>query len=64
MINIISKRCIYDTCTTIPIYNFPKEKTALYCNLHKLDNMIDINRNDALMNNVGHDHYTIFQQKK
>ena len=40
MINIISKKCIYEKCTTRAAYNIPTEKIALYCNIHKLENMI------------------------
>jgi hypothetical protein len=42
MINIISKRCIYEGCMIIPNYNYDGQTKSLYCAQHKLDNMIDI----------------------
>ena len=28
-------KCIQDNCMTIPNFNIPTEKTALYCSIHK-----------------------------
>ena len=35
-------RCKNDNCKTIPLYNYEGETKALYCNIHKKENMIDI----------------------
>jgi hypothetical protein len=41
MVNVKSKICIYNGCNTIP--SFAKEgEQALYCGIHKLDNMVDV----------------------
>ena len=45
MIDIKSKRCIFDNCNIRPSYNYENEKQAIYCAKHKLDNMIDIKNN-------------------
>jgi hypothetical protein len=42
MVNVTSKKCIYENCKTIPNYNFVGNKTAIYCNIHKLENMVDV----------------------
>ena len=36
------KKCIHENCMKTPIYNISTEQIALYCNIHKLENMIDI----------------------
>ena len=41
MIDVISKRCVYDGCNTQPSCNYPSEYKGIYCNTHKLENMID-----------------------
>jgi predicted nucleic acid-binding OB-fold protein len=40
MINIYSKKCL--KCHKRPFFNFKNEKNPIYCNIHKLKNMIDI----------------------
>jgi hypothetical protein len=42
MINIISKRCIYEGCKTQSNFNFEGQQTGLYCGEHKLDRMMNI----------------------
>ena len=37
-----SNICVYDYCKTRSTYNYDNESKALYCNEHKLANMIDI----------------------
>ena len=37
-----SKYCIFNGCTTYALFNNVGEKKALYCSVHKLENMIDI----------------------
>jgi hypothetical protein len=56
MIDIKNKRCIYENCNKIPIFNYEGEIKALYCNEHKLENMIDIlkiNVDDEPLNILG-----------
>jgi hypothetical protein len=42
MIDIKHKKCIYEGCKKYPNFNYENESIALYCNSHKLENMIDI----------------------
>ena len=35
MINIKNKRCFENNCMTIPNFNLPTEKKAIYCFEHK-----------------------------
>lgn len=42
MINVNKKNCIYEGCSTTPSYNFSGKKGGIYCNKHKLDNMINV----------------------
>ena len=42
MIDVRSKRCIYEDCIKSPLYNIPTLKTPIYCKEHKLDEMIDV----------------------
>jgi hypothetical protein len=44
MVNIISLKtqCLEETCVTIPYFNFPGEKKALYCSKHKKDGMVNV----------------------
>jgi hypothetical protein len=42
MLNVVSKKCIHIECSVLPSYNYPGEKTAIYCAKHKLDDMINI----------------------
>ena len=36
------KKCIHENCMTLPIFNLQTEKKPLYCNIHKLENMINV----------------------
>ncbi len=36
------RKCLNKDCKTEPSYNYKNEKIPLYCNLHKLINMIDV----------------------
>jgi len=40
MINIVSRTCVFSNCKILPCYN--DQKTGIYCNLHKLEGMIDV----------------------
>ena len=42
MINVKSKPCIFENCKTIPLFNFEGETKALYCSIHKKENMINV----------------------
>ena len=42
MIDVKHKRCSYENCLKGPSFNLATEKTAIYCNEHKNENMIDI----------------------
>ena len=42
MIDVKSKTCRFENCRTRPVFNLEGEKQALYCFLHKENNMIDI----------------------
>ena len=42
MVNIHSKKCKFGGCSTKPKFNYPGEKTGLYCSIHKKENMIDV----------------------
>jgi hypothetical protein len=36
------RKCVHEGCTTIPSYNTPGEKQALYCKSHASDDMINV----------------------
>ena len=42
MINIKDGVCRFEDCIEIPYYNYINEKTARYCPIHKLPEMIKI----------------------
>jgi len=42
MIDVLNKTCIYENCITIPNFNLPNEKIAIYCAKHKLKDMINV----------------------
>jgi hypothetical protein len=42
MIDIKSKKCVYNGCKVQPIYNFKEKLFASYCATHKLEGMSDI----------------------
>ena len=65
MIDVINKRCIHENCMTHPACNLPTEKIALYCNIHKLENMIDIKHKRCIHENcMKHPLYNISTEKK
>ena len=45
------KKCIHENCMKQPSYNIPTEKIALYCNIHKLENMINIKNKNCIYEN-------------
>jgi hypothetical protein len=51
MIDVKSKRCIYENCMTRPTYNVPTETKGLYCFEHKLGNMIDVKNKRCIYEN-------------
>jgi hypothetical protein len=42
MINVKQSNCLFDNCNKIPYFNLPDKKIGLYCDQHKLENMINI----------------------
>ncbi len=38
----MTKYCIEENCNTRPTFNYKDETTAIYCSIHRLENMIDI----------------------
>ncbi len=44
-------KCIIENCNTQPIFNYENKKIGLYCNVHKLDNMINVKNKKCLYNN-------------
>ena len=51
MIDITSKKCVYENCTIRPSYNYENEKQVLYCKTHKLYNMIAIKSKKCIYEN-------------
>ena len=51
MINVVSKRCIYENCLTLPSYNIASETKPLYCAEHKKENMINVKNKYCIENN-------------
>ncbi|CAN0512697.1 unnamed protein product [Laminaria digitata] len=41
MVNVRSKRCMHEACTTRPSYNFEGRK-KVYCKLHAEDGMVNL----------------------
>ena len=52
MINIHDKKCLVENCNTIPNYNIIGETKGIYCNSHKLLNMINV-KTKYCKNNCG-----------
>ena len=50
MIDVKHKTCKIDGCKKQPYYNNENEKTALYCNEHKKDDMIDVKHKKCIYN--------------
>ncbi|CAN0325290.1 unnamed protein product, partial [Laminaria digitata] len=44
MVDIVSKRCKQDSCTTIPSFNFNGSKTPVYCKQHLKAGMVGVHR--------------------
>lgn len=42
MINVKDKTCIFEKCKVLPLYNYETHKTPLYCNKHKLTDMVNV----------------------
>lgn len=42
MCNVIDVKCIFEGCNIRPTFNIEGEHKALYCSIHKKDNMVDI----------------------
>jgi hypothetical protein len=40
--------CIYEGCNTRPYYNFAEEKRGIYCNKHRLVDMINVNKKTCI----------------
>lgn len=45
MIDVMNKKCIFNSCVKQPSYNYEGEKKALYCVDHKLETMVDVKSN-------------------
>ena len=45
------KYCIFENCKTRPNFNFEDEKTALYCSMHKKENMINVKSKPCIFEN-------------
>jgi hypothetical protein len=48
MINIYTKKCIEEGCTTQAHYNFINEKTPIYCSPHKKKQMIIVTNKSCI----------------
>jgi hypothetical protein len=44
MINVLSKKCLYEGCESISQFNLPIVKSPIFCSKHKLEGMIDVKR--------------------
>ena len=51
MIDVKNKTCNFENCKTQPTYNIDGEKTALYCSIHKKENMINIKDKTCIFEN-------------
>jgi hypothetical protein len=51
MIDVISKRCAFENCSTRPTYNLSTETKALFCSEHKQENMIDVKNKRCVFEN-------------
>ena len=43
MVDVRSKRCLHDSCTKLPKFNFEGSRTSTYCRQHAEDSMVDVN---------------------
>ena len=51
MISVISEKCQYENCLTLPIYNYAGNPKGIYCSKHKLHNMINIKDRRCIIDN-------------
>ena len=51
MIDVKSKRCLFDNCLKLPTFNLPTETKAVYCFEHKQENMIDVKNKRCIFDN-------------
>ena len=42
MVDVKNKKCLEPDCDIRPLYNYNNETKGLYCNEHKLDDMINV----------------------
>ena len=49
MINIVSKKCLFDSCNTIPYFGLPSDKLASYCKAHAEKGMVDLKNKKCLV---------------
>ena len=42
MVDVKSKKCAHDGCSTQPIFNMPDQQKGIYCSEHKLPGMVDV----------------------
>ena len=42
MIDVLNKKCEFESCLKQPCFNFLGNKTCLFCGEHKLEGMIDV----------------------
>ena len=47
-----NKYCIFEICKKRSSFNFEGEKTALYCSIHKKENMIDVRSKNVYLKDV------------
>jgi hypothetical protein len=48
MINLKKPTCCYPGCSIQPYFNYPGKKFAIYCDIHKLDTMVNVLSNKCL----------------
>ena len=51
MVYVINKRCLFENCNKRPAYNYENIKKGIYCNDHKLQDMIDVVNKRCLFEN-------------
>lgn len=42
MVNVLSKKCAYEDCATLPFYNYSGKKGGKYCATHKKKGMVNV----------------------
>ena len=63
MVNVKTKRCKYENCTTNPTFYFENDKSNLYCSQHKQDGMIHKHKTCEISSCNIHAHYNIKGKK-